>query len=363
MTQEEKAKAYDVALERAKAFNKRWQCVQAMDSELALKELKEIFPELMESKDERIMKALIRFHKSTIDIDGIKGNEILAWLEKQGEKPVIEMKSPEESLGISSKEYNEIVNECLYGEQKPADKVEPKFKVGDWVFIEEIKGYKQGAFQIKSVDEFGYNFDECDAIPFKYEEFLSKWTINDTKDGEVLAEDTCTFIIKKLNRDLSAEIYCCLYDDGDFEANTTLVFDDTSTYPATKEQRNLLFQKMKEAGYEWDENNKMLKEIVEDEEESQNYKNQVMSEITDLVKHYIKQKPTCNETGEEQLNSLREEYKMTQEGKNMIIEELLRQKRRFELEKSTLTHNSDNYHELRGRIWAYNDAIAFINSI
>lgn len=28
------------------------------------------------------------------------------------------MKSPEESLGISSKEYNEIVNDCLYGESK-----------------------------------------------------------------------------------------------------------------------------------------------------------------------------------------------------------------------------------------------------
>ena len=41
---------------------------------------------------------------------------------KQGEpKPIIEMKSAEESLGISSKEYNKIVNECLYGEQKSAE--------------------------------------------------------------------------------------------------------------------------------------------------------------------------------------------------------------------------------------------------
>ena len=42
-----------------------------------------LFPELVESEDERIRKALVRFHKSTIDIDGIKGADILAWLEKQ----------------------------------------------------------------------------------------------------------------------------------------------------------------------------------------------------------------------------------------------------------------------------------------
>lgn len=54
---------------------------------------------------------------------------------------------------------------------------------------------------------------------------------------------------------------------------------------------------------------------------------------------------------------------MIQEDKNMIIEELLKQMKRFRLERSTLMHSSDNYHELCGRIWAYNDIIAFINSI
>ena len=42
-------------------------------------------PELKESEDEEIRKALIRFHKSTIDVDGIKGDDIIAWLEKQGQ--------------------------------------------------------------------------------------------------------------------------------------------------------------------------------------------------------------------------------------------------------------------------------------
>jgi hypothetical protein len=37
-----------------------------------------------EGDGEKIRKALIKFHKSTIDIDGIKGEDIVAWLEKQG---------------------------------------------------------------------------------------------------------------------------------------------------------------------------------------------------------------------------------------------------------------------------------------
>ena len=35
-------------------------------------------------------------------------------------KPTVEMKTPEESLGIDSDTYSKIVDECVYGEQKPA---------------------------------------------------------------------------------------------------------------------------------------------------------------------------------------------------------------------------------------------------
>ena len=149
MTQEEKAKAYDRALEIAKAWYK------LDNNDLSNDDLETLFPELKESEDERIRKELIVWLKNsegqTLPID--RYNAALAWLEKQGEqkasyttivetgngginalvtrelsnscdyeeKPVIKMKSPEESLGISSKEYNDIVNDCLYGEQKPTN--------------------------------------------------------------------------------------------------------------------------------------------------------------------------------------------------------------------------------------------------
>lgn len=96
-----------------------------------------LFPELAESEDERIRKEMLNVFKQLDEGTTICGRNYdyakwIAWLEKQGEKkPIIKMKSPEESLGISSKEYNEIVNDCLYGKSSPTDIVEPKFKEGE----------------------------------------------------------------------------------------------------------------------------------------------------------------------------------------------------------------------------------------
>ena len=42
--------------------------------------------ELNERLDEKTRQALIKYHKSTISIDGIRGIDIVAWLEKQEKK-------------------------------------------------------------------------------------------------------------------------------------------------------------------------------------------------------------------------------------------------------------------------------------
>lgn len=82
---EDYEKKYKNALEKAKSMI---DDLRKGEDILAVSDLEEMFPELKESEikeseDERIRKALVRFHKSTIDIDGIKGADILAWLEKQ----------------------------------------------------------------------------------------------------------------------------------------------------------------------------------------------------------------------------------------------------------------------------------------
>ena len=205
-------------------------------------------------------KGDIKDRAKWINYLGIK----VSFVEKQGEqKSTIEIKSAEESLGIDSETYNKIVDECIYGENKPTDKVEPKFKVGDWVFIEEIKGYKQGAFQIKSIDEFGYNFDEYHIIPLKYEELLSKWTIQDAKDGDVLINWNNTIFIFKDIEDESVKFHIAYNEKWDAiktpstkSSHMGLPEPQFEFHPATKEQRDLLFQKMKEAGLGWDAENK-----------------------------------------------------------------------------------------------------------
>ena len=80
LTIEEKAKRYDKAIERAKAY-------QGLMSEMEI-----IFPELKESEDEKIKKQIIYAIKELHVCDETK-RKCIAWLEKQGEqKPVEENK-------------------------------------------------------------------------------------------------------------------------------------------------------------------------------------------------------------------------------------------------------------------------------
>ena len=78
-------------------------------------------PELKESEDE----LMIQYFKDLAPFDnadelyekyGFSHKDAIAWLEKQCEQKI---KTPEESLGIDSDTYNKIVDECIYGEQKP----------------------------------------------------------------------------------------------------------------------------------------------------------------------------------------------------------------------------------------------------
>ncbi len=196
---------YEQALERAKVINPG-----TADYEVAVK----IFPELKESEDEKIRKRLIKIAKTWKDGGYACGNDdeidnILAWLEKQGvlanpqeqTEPLIsgytrlyrhnyktpwgaeisEIKhgniercvdnlpdhyeydcSDHKYLGIgtvtivSVSDVDNIpinTNDPVYekqGEQKPADKIEPKFKVGDII----SDGFSQ--LTVESVQEDYY---------------------------------------------------------------------------------------------------------------------------------------------------------------------------------------------------------------
>ena len=110
---------YKEALERAKAMIK-----VAANQDEAIGFANTIFPELKESEDEKVEKAIFGM---VYDSDNelwssydVTKSDVLAWLEKQG-KQKFEMKTAEESLGIDSDTYNKIVDECIFGEQKPEE--------------------------------------------------------------------------------------------------------------------------------------------------------------------------------------------------------------------------------------------------
>ena len=152
------------------------------------------------------------------------------------------------------KETPESCNKFL-DEQKNANKVEPRFKVGDWVVIDgEV-------LHVKEVTEDGYLTDEGGLIPFRNEKEAHIWTIQDAKDGDVLACENDIVIFKENSynpKDKSGcmFVYCScnnFYEIGGI--------NPTDYKPATKEQRDTLFARMKEAGYEWDAEKKELKKI------------------------------------------------------------------------------------------------------
>ena len=88
----------------------------------------EVFPELKESEDERIRKALIRFFKNTHDWVNLKydGNEIVAYLEKQKEqKPIISDEAIRDGVahfGITQYQINNWLKKHInVVEQQPAE--------------------------------------------------------------------------------------------------------------------------------------------------------------------------------------------------------------------------------------------------
>jgi len=313
MTQEEKAKAYDNIIEKAnKIHSENCEACQIC--------IEELIPELKESENERIRKAIIdiiRVGYSDYAKEFTK-QELITWLEKQDEqKP--NYCHHEVDLSECSEEYRKAyydgwnncnmqhsqckselddVVKCLIngmkfyyednkeatwgtdkwsmpvkhiievlekqGEQKPAD--EPKFKERDWVIIDGE------TLHITNVTEDGYSTEEGGYIPFRCEKDARLWTIQDAKDGDVLAskDGKDILIFRNIEDNMSFSSYYNIAGKVEhYWLNSVFI-------PATKEQRDLLFSKMKEAGCEWNADKKELRKIEQNptwsEEDENNMK-------------------------------------------------------------------------------------------
>lgn len=270
-----------------------------------------IFPELKEDDGERIRKGLINGFKECLEDcqypknavkywHNVEVDNILAWLEKQGKQksslpkwkykkgntPLLRDSLVLNKYGCVLKalsgaiisdawvlDYAELAElpreepeKCV--EQKPADKTTPKFNVGDWVLNNVCF-----PMQIVSIKNGMYIFTEGDAISISFvDENYHLWTITDAKDGDVLylqhkgAEHVIIYkrLVKK-NFHTILSVHCAyngstndFFEDCDSYHCITSERDEKEIRPATKEQCNTLFVKMKEAGYEWDNDKKKL---------------------------------------------------------------------------------------------------------
>ena len=282
MTEKEKAKAYDEAIERAKKL---------YGNGIA----EEIFTELKESDDERIRKWIIddiRYNMNNEPLNNSeykkKAEKAIDWLEKQGEqKPTLpkwKYKKDNTPLlrdsiilnkygGVAKLPSGAIVSDAWvldYDELAKLpkeEKIEPKFKVGDWI-ISSVLGTARiigvndsNEFQLEYTDG-KQEFSSIDYVNYAYD----KWTINSAKDGDVLAlswlEDKNLWekiIIFKKYHSEGVKGICstpCVEGYGNTFKNGKMAFTDEEVpyysktwtwnlHPATKEQRDLLFQKNK----------------------------------------------------------------------------------------------------------------------
>lgn len=299
---EEKAKRYDEALVRANEMIKDMTNIGGVAK---VDDIQYIFPELKDSEDERIRKELLAFCKNRAEkySNDPKYKNIsawIAWIEKQGEGiiPLEEIILNVWELGNYWKELTKGVCNTEHGRQldyivkhwkegehyiksfekqgeKPDDKVEPKFHKGDW-----ISGYYTN-YKVTAINSNGYAVEDVDGnkinILFENEKFHHLWTIQDAKDGDVLHStgwhNDCIFIFNGLdnwkfdepNGDRAvATGYCCLSvsaDKMEFGIQGPDCIEANTIKPATKIQRDLLFQKMHEAGYKWNADTLTLEKI------------------------------------------------------------------------------------------------------
>ena len=272
-TIEEKARAYDEAIKKIK-----YVMEHGVQPVLNKEDLQEIFPEIQELEDEKIRKEIISALKYA-NHNGVYDKH-LAWLEKQ--------KSVEEIIErCKDSWYNEGkiqgMREGLADEEKYQQgwhdalekQNEQKFKVGDWVVF---NNNHESVYQIEKIENFQYilRYILGGSMPlsFSNENMIKHWTIQDAKPGDILFQDFMsgkTFIYDGINPDMAILYSFIINNDGEDvlpynigKPNTgigTIEENKNIIYPATKEQRELLFQKMKEAGYEYNAKKKEQSKI------------------------------------------------------------------------------------------------------
>lgn len=169
-----------------------------------------------------------------------------------------------------NKQFDDKVKDALkkqgleYRDGEIVESQKPKFKVGDWI----INRTDATIMQIINNTDFYESIEiggQRRTDTYNYVEWdFRLWSIEDAKDGDILQLGEVTAIFKEYIGNGYCKCYCSICE-GEFEILIEEagdnIFGCINTTPATKEQRELLFQKMEEAGYKWDAKKKELKKV------------------------------------------------------------------------------------------------------
>lgn len=288
LTIEQKAQRYDEAIRKAKDM--------LSYKEVRQEDMEYLFPELKESEDERIRKRLCAvvndIGENVLRPYLLTKDKVLAWLNKQGApNPYsgvsfeynghtwgmcardggveIAMDGNLKAFISSDKSFVYPVNpvplfkaEYLYVSKvdglihdmryNPIDKAEPKFAVGDWVVDEDDNRTYQIKRVMESVTSGKISYDLVGGGYFpSIKKNYHLWTIEDIKEGDVLYSKEHNLLWLHKN---SEQCHSCInlnYNSNNISIDTDIVIPK-DVCPATKEQSDLLYTKMREAGYMWD---------------------------------------------------------------------------------------------------------------
>ena len=135
-----------------------------------------------------------------------------------------------------------------------------KFQVGDWV-VEPRVGESDVLWHIEKIENGSY-WDGSVGASIEYaDKYYHAWTLeNDAKDEEILVSSITNkpFIYNGKFNENHVGGYCGLTfgDEFTIASGDHYWTEKKDVRPATKEQRDFLFERMKEADYMWDFSNK-----------------------------------------------------------------------------------------------------------
>lgn len=278
-------------------------------------------------------------------------------LEKQGEKKCIDDLTQQEAMDIA-------VAKCFeQGGQKPVDKVEPKFNIGDWV-IRNIKNEKRiGTVTEILPEHYIINFDGWrEQIPIINGDCIDirLWTLQDAKPGDVLAfDDNNIVMFKDLYNATTFHSYCHI-EDGLFDVNKDEMpdwWEGKGFHPATKEQRDMLFQRMHEAGYTFDFEKKELKKIEPLTDFEKAFQGMCCEKNKQFVKECCK---TLIELAKKQLQPKRNELELDETSYKVGVSRVLENPESYGLTKNHLKPSSSDIEALEDIVNGNSNPTAYL---